>query len=195
MAVAVDRDDNIYVSDCYNQRIRMIYRRTGHVVTLAGGDDAGMADGDASTARFRFPSGLSVDRFARLTVRDSNTSCLRVLRSYLPWRFARILFIGLLKGQVSVLLFSSPMCPTPSASHGPFLSCFPTTLLSHGGFLFNTARLPLNRPRHHTRLQKWRATPRAGAAVPQMGVIGLKEKLAGLAASLRSCRSRVRKVA
>ena len=100
MDVSVDAEDNIYVADCYNQRIRMMLGGSGHVVTLAGGDDYDKVDGAARLARFRFPSGVCLDPFARVVVRDSNTSCVRILRADLPWALARVLFVGLLKGQV-----------------------------------------------------------------------------------------------
>jgi hypothetical protein len=100
MAVAVDAEDNVYVADCYNQRIRMIMRGTRHVLTLAGGDDAGKVDGPGGNARFRYPSGVCLDQYARVVVRDSNTSCVRFVRTDLPWALARVLFVGLLKGQV-----------------------------------------------------------------------------------------------
>lgn len=122
VAIAVDDEDNIYVADCYNQRIRMMFAHSKHVLTLVGADDAGTVDGDVLTARMKYPSKLFVDRFGRLTVRDASACALRIIRTDLPWSFARVLFIGLLKAQVTTqthptpLLFFGNLLPYPTTT-------------------------------------------------------------------------------
>lgn len=60
-SVAVSPDGSkLFVSDGWNQRIRVVSLATGEVFTLAGAGSAGFRDGAASLARFYYPSGLVV---------------------------------------------------------------------------------------------------------------------------------------
>ncbi|MBG6129078.1 sugar lactone lactonase YvrE [Aquimarina sp. EL_43] len=58
-SVAVDRFGNIYVADTGNHSIRKITATS--VTTIAGAGIIGYTDGNASIARFRFPTGITVD--------------------------------------------------------------------------------------------------------------------------------------
>lgn len=60
IAVAVERSGTVYVADRNNHRIRKI-SPDGTVITLAGGDSAGFADGDLKSARFNQPYGVALD--------------------------------------------------------------------------------------------------------------------------------------
>lgn len=55
-----DAAGNIYVSDTYNNRIRMI-TATGHVITLAGTGSAGYVEGAGTSAQINFPIGITAD--------------------------------------------------------------------------------------------------------------------------------------
>lgn len=57
IGVAVAKDGSIYVSDTYNDRIRLI--KDGKVSTVAGGS-RGFADGEGPNARFNTPTGLAI---------------------------------------------------------------------------------------------------------------------------------------
>jgi len=66
--VAVAADGSIFVADALNHRIRKIL--SGRVTTVAGGDVADTTSGDASVARFIFPSELTVDSTGNLFTLD-----------------------------------------------------------------------------------------------------------------------------
>ncbi len=57
--LALDGDDNIYVCDRGNHRLRKI-DGAGNVTTFAGTGDQGVADGDLLAAKFNLPSGIAI---------------------------------------------------------------------------------------------------------------------------------------
>ena len=59
MAIAFDAQDNLYIADAGNHKIRML-DANGFVSTVAGGR-AGYIDG--ANARFNYPTGLALDQF------------------------------------------------------------------------------------------------------------------------------------
>jgi hypothetical protein len=86
-AVVVDKEGTVVVADAYNIRLR---RMTGRrVATLAGGSEAGTADGDGAVARFTKPWQLALDERGRLLVTDlGREDTLREVEASLappPW--------------------------------------------------------------------------------------------------------------
>jgi len=76
-AVAVDRADNIYVSDRASDTIRKV-TAAGGVTTLAGlSGYTGYTDAVGSEARFRNPQGLSVDLGGNIYVADTGNNLIR----------------------------------------------------------------------------------------------------------------------
>jgi hypothetical protein len=59
-AVAVDINDNVYVADQTNQRVRIV-TPAGAVSTLAGSGTATFADGTGAAASFKYPAGVAVN--------------------------------------------------------------------------------------------------------------------------------------
>jgi sugar lactone lactonase YvrE len=101
--VAVDGTNNILVADGVNHRVRRI-ATDARVTTLAGRQrrhHAGgrvCADGRGLSATFNQPWALALDQRGRLLVAENdNAGTLRMVRTDMPWEFARILYIGLLK--------------------------------------------------------------------------------------------------
>lgn len=71
--LAIDSQGNLYLSD--DNRIRKISPQ-GFVSTIAG-SDAGFSDGDSSSARFNYPSGLAVDINDNIYLADLNNNRIR----------------------------------------------------------------------------------------------------------------------
>jgi hypothetical protein len=86
-AVVVDKEGTIVVADRDHHRLR---RMTGrHVTTLAGGSEAGTADGAGAGALFKEPHRLALDERGRLLVSEvGRPDTLRVVEASLappPW--------------------------------------------------------------------------------------------------------------
>ena len=76
--IAVDAVGNVYVADQRNHSIRRI-SRDGIVTTLAGTSGIpGSADGTGAAARFKFPTGVAVDRSGRVYVSDTGNHRIQV---------------------------------------------------------------------------------------------------------------------
>lgn len=75
--IAVDGAGNVYVSDYENSVIRKV--NTAGVVTTLTGNGIGDQDGNATTARFSFPSGLAMDGFGNLYVGDAGNNRVRMV--------------------------------------------------------------------------------------------------------------------
>jgi surface protein len=71
----LDETGSIYVSDSNNHRIRKI--STSGVVTTIVGTTSGFAEGDASSAKFSLPYGISLDPSGNLYVADYGNSRIR----------------------------------------------------------------------------------------------------------------------
>ena len=75
--VAVDATGTVFVVDHGNHTIRRITPE-GVVTTLAGtAGSAGSTDGSGSASRFRYPSGVAVDREGNLFVADTDNHLVR----------------------------------------------------------------------------------------------------------------------
>jgi uncharacterized protein (TIGR03437 family) len=79
--LALDAAGNIYVSDSYNQRVRMIDISTGIITTIAGTGVEGFSGdgGPALSATFGFPTGIAVDSAGRIYVADTQNNVIRLV--------------------------------------------------------------------------------------------------------------------
>ena len=68
-AVAVDKNDNLFIADISNHCIRKITPE-GVVTTFAGSREKGFLDGDAKSAKFNMPIDVAVDRDGNVYVVD-----------------------------------------------------------------------------------------------------------------------------
>jgi sugar lactone lactonase YvrE len=77
-SVVVDKEGTIVVADCDNERLRKIVGQ--QVTTLAGGSEAGTADGVGAGTRFKQPFRLALDERGRLLVAEfGRVDSLRVV--------------------------------------------------------------------------------------------------------------------
>lgn len=79
--VAVDTTGTVFVVDHGNHTIRRI-TSAGVVTTLAGtAGSAGSTDGSGAAARFKYPSGVAVDRQGNVFVADTDNQVIRQITS------------------------------------------------------------------------------------------------------------------
>lgn len=78
LGVVGDGNGTLYIADTYNSKIKAVDLNTLETVTLFGGDEAGFADGDGTTARFNEPGGLGYADGV-LYVIDTNNHALRLI--------------------------------------------------------------------------------------------------------------------
>lgn len=80
-AVALDSQDNLYIADTGNCRIRRVDARTGIITTVAGNGQFifNGFSGTATSIAISFPYGLSVDRNDNLIVVDTGNSLIRAV--------------------------------------------------------------------------------------------------------------------
>jgi hypothetical protein len=72
----MDLYDNLYVADAGNNKIRMI-TPDGIVTTLAGNGEYASDDGDGSTASFRRPSAITLDKHGSVYVAELQSNKIR----------------------------------------------------------------------------------------------------------------------
>ena len=77
VALAVDAQNNCYVSDEADNRIRRVSLPGGVVTTVIGTGVAGYADGNINVAQFKSPAGLLVDGNGNLVVADTQNHAVR----------------------------------------------------------------------------------------------------------------------
>jgi sugar lactone lactonase YvrE len=78
LAVAVDREGNLYIADAYNYRIRKVDKE-GTITTFAGtGEEGYSGDGaPATSAKLTYPSGLAFDDRGNLYIADGDNHRVR----------------------------------------------------------------------------------------------------------------------
>ena len=76
VGVAVDAQDNVFVADTYNDRIRVI-SADGQVSTVAGVGTPGFADGTRSTSLFDTPCGIVIAADGTIIVADTGNDRVR----------------------------------------------------------------------------------------------------------------------
>ncbi|MGA2340187.1 MAG: NHL repeat-containing protein, partial [Terracidiphilus sp.] len=71
--VAVDANDDIYIADFQNSRIRKVSASTGVITTVAGTGAAGYSgdDGAATSAKLDEPEGVAVDALGNIYIADT----------------------------------------------------------------------------------------------------------------------------
>jgi len=78
--LAVDRAGNIFVCDCFNNKIRKVTAE-GIVSTFAGSGEKGWKDGIGTQAEFSLPIGIVIDNEGTLYVCDWSNHCIRKITS------------------------------------------------------------------------------------------------------------------
>lgn len=77
--LALDSQNNLYITDSSNHRIRIL--SSGIVRTIAGAGNAGFADGEKTEALFNTPSFIHVDKDDNIFVSDNSNNRIRKISS------------------------------------------------------------------------------------------------------------------
>jgi uncharacterized protein YjiK len=77
--IAIDSNDNLYIADTYNDRIRKVTAITGIITTIAGDGTNGFSGdgGNATDAQLNNPFGVAVDSSGKIYIADSMNSRIR----------------------------------------------------------------------------------------------------------------------
>jgi len=103
VGIVADEQENIYVSDWENRRIRKI-SITGKVTTIAGNGRSGFVNGNGDTAQFFALGGIAIDKLGNLFVADFNR-VRKITPAGVVSTFAGSDAIGYRDGQLDVALF------------------------------------------------------------------------------------------
>jgi trimeric autotransporter adhesin len=79
--IAIDASGNIYIADTYNKRIRMVTKSTGIITTVAGDGTVGFSGdgGLATSARLRYPRGVTIDASGNIYITDTDNHRIRMV--------------------------------------------------------------------------------------------------------------------
>ena len=112
--VAVDSIGNVYVADNNNSTIRKI-TPAGVASTLAGlSGHIGSTDGNGSTVRFQFATGVAIDSVGNLFLADNGNSTIRATQSSAT-KFDQTIIFGMLTDR---FINDPPFAVTATASSG-----------------------------------------------------------------------------
>lgn len=78
LGVTVSEDGLLYITDTYNNKIKVIDPTTRESKTFAGSTEAGLVDGDLADARFYEPGGLDYAN-GKLYIADTNNHAIRII--------------------------------------------------------------------------------------------------------------------
>jgi len=77
--VAFDANDNLYIADRSNSRVRRLDAKSGVITTVAGNGEAGYSGdgGKATLASLTYPYGLALDEDGSIYIADTDNLCIR----------------------------------------------------------------------------------------------------------------------
>jgi len=76
-AIAVDKNNNIFLSDGNNQTLIRCISNSGFVNTIGGSSSPGSKDGNGTSATFANISGICIDNYSNIYIANSGTSTIR----------------------------------------------------------------------------------------------------------------------
>lgn len=126
--VAVDASGNLYVTDTYNDTIRVItVGTTTTVSTLAGSPGIfGAVDGTGAAARLDHPRGIGLDSFGNLFVADTFNGTIRMITSagVVTTIAGTAYTAGSVDGTAAAALFDGPWGLTVDAGNNLYVADF-----------------------------------------------------------------------
>jgi sugar lactone lactonase YvrE len=129
--VAADSENNLFITDEENHKIRKI-TADGIVSTFAGNGTIGATDGVWSSAQFNFPTGVAVDALDNVFVSDYGNNKIRKIKFY-GYSISPDLPSGLSFEPTTGLITGTALIPSPSTDY--VVKC--TNLPGEGTFIVN----------------------------------------------------------
>jgi sugar lactone lactonase YvrE len=152
--VVVDKEGTMLVADMHNQRLRKIVGR--QVTTLAGGSEAGTADGAGAGARFHEPFRMALDERGRLLVAEcGRAGMLRVVDASL----APPAWMGPVDGAAEALAKKAQQMVQLVGDYGKLVE---DGELADGVFVVEGERFPMHRSVLAARSEYFRARFKSG---------------------------------
>ncbi len=118
--IAVDDQNNLFVTDEQNHKIRKILV-SGEVTTYAGTGTLGATDGETNVAEFNFPTGVFVDGFRNIYVADYGNNKIRKIKNY-GFSITPQLPIGLVFDANTGAITGMPTATFPTTNYTVFAS-------------------------------------------------------------------------
>lgn len=119
--MAIDANNNIYVADAFNNKIRKI-TPAGIVTTFAGSGAQGATDGTGAAATFYSPAGLTVDAEGNLFEVDANNKVRKITPSGVVTTFAGSGISGDVNSSLTLATFSGPTGVTVDANGNVYVA-------------------------------------------------------------------------
>ncbi len=114
--IAVDGNGNVYVADNHNHRIRKI-SPAGVVTTLAGSGNYDFVDGISTTASFRNPQDVAVDRNGNVYVADTENHRIRKISPIGGYSISPALPAGLSLNDSTGVISGTPTVATAATNY------------------------------------------------------------------------------
>jgi trimeric autotransporter adhesin len=79
--IAVDASGNLFITDIFGHRVRIVMKTTGNITTYAGTGTVGSSGdgGQATLARLNNPQGVTIDASGNLYIADTNNHRIRLV--------------------------------------------------------------------------------------------------------------------
>jgi len=137
--ITIDIAGNIYVADGWSNNVIRQVSSSGYVTTIAGNGTPGSSNGQGSTATFRYPYGVSIDKYGNLYVAETGGYLIRKISSSVAYSISPALSPGLTFSAQTGTISGIPTAPNP-------LTTYTVTAFNTGGHSSSTVTITVVSP-------------------------------------------------